>query len=422
LKRLQSLRGTKDLIGSSVHLWEKVELAARRIFGQFGFLPIRTPLIEEVVLFRQSVGEDTDIVTKEMYQLKDRSGLEIALRPEGTASVTRALIEHHLQKISPVNKLYYYGPMFRAERPQAGRLRQFHQIGAETFGSKSVLADLEIMEVMVRFLQDLKVKNFELQLNNLGNLEDRVSYRKALKKFFAGQESALCKDCKDRLKRNALRVLDCKVSGCQPIIQKCPGLEAHVSKESQTNFKLILKMLSELSIPHRVNARMVRGIDYYTQTVFELIHPDLGGPNALAAGGRYDGLVESLGGESTPAVGFALGVERLMMILKDSPDEALKTSSVAVIALGEEAQTHGYHLLSGLRKEGIAAVMDFENRSMKAQMRHADKSGASFVLIIGEKELQSKKFVLKDMRKGKEQEEIDSDKVIANLRSRIESC
>jgi len=395
VKPIQSLRGIQDVIGEDARLWDRVEAQARQVFDRFGFEPIRIPLLEETALFQQSVGESTDIVQKEMYHFVDRSKLDIALRPEGTAGVVRAYIQRHLGKERPVHRLYYMGPMFRAERPQAGRLRQFYQIGAEIFGTPSVYADVEMLELLVRLMEAWGVKGYRLQMNNLGNARDREAYTQVLKKHFGTQTSKLCRDCQKRLEGNVLRLLDCKVPSCQPYLDAAPPLSASVSKESQKDFETVMKLLEGLKIKPEINPRIVRGLDYYTNTVFELTHPALGAPNVLAAGGRYDALVEKLGGSATPAVGFALGVERLVMSLEKVSKK--HASHAAVIAMGHEAQAVSFSILSELRKNKISAVMDFDGRSLKAQMRQANKCGAQVALIIGEDEMKKGTVTLKEL-------------------------
>ena len=421
------LRGTKDLIGSEVLQWEAAEQTARSVFARYGYEPVRTPIMEETALFSRSVGEVTDIVQKEMYRFEDRSGLDVALRPEGTAGIVRAVIENHWHKEKAVQRLYYYGPMFRAERPQAGRLRQFHQIGAEVMGSLSILSDVEIIEVLVRYLEALGLKGFKIQVNNLGSPEDRKAFSGLLRKFFEDKTNQLCTDCKVRVERNVFRVMDCKEEGCQPLIEAAPKISEHVSKESRENYEAITALLKELKLPVDKNPRIVRGLDYYTDTVFELIHPGLGAQDVLAAGGRYNGLAAKLGGGDIPAVGFALGMERLMIALQHET-QAVKTSAerrnaVALIGLGDEAKKKVYLIASHLRNEGMVASVDFENRSMKAHLRQADKSEARFVVIIGEDELKNGQVVLKDMSLSGEgsQNQIRESELMASLKKGL-SC
>ena len=424
-KLIQKLRGTKDLIGKEALLWECVEKAASDVFRRYGYLPVRTPILEETDLFKRSVGEVTDIVQKEMYTFEDRSGTSISLRPEGTAGIVRAFIENHWGKEQPVQKLYYFGPMFRAERPQAGRLRQFHQIGVEYLGSHSLFSDVEVMEVLVRYLEELGLEGFKLQINNLGSLEDRKRFSEVLRKYFKGKEDQLCRDCKTRVERNVFRVLDCKQSQCQSFIEKAPRILDHVSEESRKNFDEASLLLEKLEIPFEINPRIVRGLDYYTDTVFELVHPALGAQDVLAAGGRYNGLVSKLGGSDIPAVGYALGVERLMIALQERKSKEEETPEreerVSLIGLGEEAQKKAYFMMSRLRKEGIASQMDFEGRSMKACLRQADKSGSRFVMILGENELKKGTVVLKDMNLSGEgsQREIPEVELVTTLRKEL---
>ncbi len=425
MKKIQALRGTKDIVGEEALLWDRIEETARTVFEHFGFEPIRIPIMEESALFRRSVGEATDIVQKEMYRFKDRSRIDVALRPEGTAGVARCLIEHHLQRARPVNKFYYFGPMFRAERPQRGRLRQFHQIGAEIFGSESPYTDVEAMEVLVRFLEGLGIREGSLEVNTLGTAREREVFAKKLSRYFAGKRPRLCPDCRERLRRNVLRILDCKNRNCEPLIQNAPRIQEALSPESRAIFDRVRGALDLLKIPYRWNARIVRGLDYYTHTVYELIHPALGSQDALAAGGRYDDLVGRLGGERTPAAGFALGVERLCLVLEKVGKSARSTSSgegsVSVIAVGETCQDQAYGILSGLRGEGLSARMDFENRSLKAQMRQASRTGSRLCVIVGENELNKGRVIVKDMveTSGLDQEEIPVSGAASYVREKL---
>ncbi len=398
---IQSLRGTKDIYGEEALLWEEVEAAARSILSRFGFEPVRTPLIEEAQLFARSVGEATDIVQKEMYRFTDRSDTAIALRPEGTASVVRFLVQSGLAKARPANKFYYYGPMFRAERPQKGRLRQFHQIGAEFFGSRSELADAEVIEALVRFLESLGVSGSVIQVNNLGDPGDRETYTRELKKYLSAHLPKLCDDCRARADKNAMRVLDCKKPSCASVIEKAPRISDHASAESRKRFEGLVRVLGSVGIACRVNPRIVRGLDYYTGAVFEVTHSALGSQDALAAGGRYDGLVESLGGASTPAVGFALGVERLLIVLKETQKDFRPSSAaeglVAVMWMGDKARAIAYQKLSELRRAGVRSFMDFEERPLDRQFTRAEKLGARYAVVVGPSEAEENAFNFKDM-------------------------
>lgn len=420
---IQSLRGTKDAIGPEARAWEALEAAARGVFERFGYEPMRTPLLEENALFSRSVGEDTDIVQKEMYRFEDRSGAEVALRPEGTASVVRALVEHHLQKERPVNKFYYYGPMFRAERPQAGRLRQFHQIGAELFGSSSETADAEAIELLVRVLEAAGVTGYSIELNNLGSSADRKAFSHGLVDYLKKHVPSLCGDCRHRTEKNPFRVLDCKEPQCQPVIEKAPRISDAVSPESKARFARVKALLGRAGIGFRENPRIVRGLDYYTDTVFEVKHPALGSQDAIGAGGRYDRLVETLGGDPTPAVGFALGCERMLIATAKTINRPAAASScdIAVIYLGEEAQALAYEIASKLRSEGRKAGMDLTGRSMKAQLRQANEWGVRLAVIIGEDELKKGEVTVKDMRPGGEQKAVPADRILAVIKGYLDA-
>lgn len=396
----RKLRGTHDLHGRDALCWEELERAASDVFKRFGYEPIRTPILEEVRVFLRSVGEVTDIVQKEMYRFTDRSGDEIALRPEGTAGVVRSYIEEGLGKDRQPRKLYYMGPMFRGERPQAGRLRQFHQIGAELFGSASHWADLETMELMAAVLEAAGIKGYRFQVNDLGDAEDRSRYAEALRDFLKSQTGGWDPDSVERLERNPLRVLDSKNPKVRESLESAPRIASFVSDKSRERFDRILEGLTRAGIAFEVNPKMVRGLDYYTQTVFECTHSALGAQDAVGAGGRYDGLVDQMGGDPTPAVGFALGVERMRLIRARGEavaERADRVEGVFFIGMSEEAKREAYALLSQLRKAGIRSELDFEPRSMKASMRQADKSGLRFTAILGEDEMRDRAVTLKDL-------------------------
>lgn len=394
------LRGTKDLFGAEALQWEKLESAAAAMFARFGYEPIRTPILESYALFSRSVGEVTDIVQKEMYKFTDRSNDEVAMRPEGTASVVRAYLENNLSQERPVRKLYYVGPMFRAERPQAGRLRQFHQIGAEVFGSASPYTDAETISVLAELLKAAGIRKFRIEINNLGSSEDRAKFGGVLAKFFQGKEDKLCKDCQTRLGKNVFRLLDCKNEACKAVSADAPLISDHVSDASKANFAKVQELLTDLGLNWSHNPRIIRGLDYYTHTVFEVKHDGLGAQDALGAGGRYDGLVQSLGGPATPAVGFAVGVERLFLAAAAEAGEAkaeAPRAGVAIVALGDEALRGAFKIAQELRLAGVACQMDLDGRSMKAQMRAADKSGSRYAVILGSDELAKGSAGVKDL-------------------------
>ena len=403
---IQALRGTHDILPTQAPLWLVVEQKARRLFELFGFHEIRTPLLEEAALFVRAVGEQSDIVQKEMYLFTDKGNRQICLRPEGTAGVVRAYLEHELGAQEGVVKLFYIGAMFRAERPQAGRQRQFHQIGIESIGSDSPLSDVENLHLLNRLLSELGVGQFQLRINHLGCDKDRPAVVVQLQKEISPIRSQLCEDCQQRFERNILRILDCKKENCrEKIFPKTGSVFAQICSSCQDHFKKVKEGLELAEIPYVVDAHLVRGLDYYTGTVFEVSTDELGAQDTLAAGGRYDRLVEELGGKPVPATGWALGTERLLMILQNEVGAGLKhtPTPVYVAVAGESLQGEGFKLLSQLRQAGIASGMDFENRSLKGQFRAANKSGSQFVVLLGDEEWGRGEVVLKDMQTGTQQ-------------------
>lgn len=388
------------MIESECRLWEVLEAECINLFRRFSYEGIRTPVIELSALFKRSVGEVTDIVQKEMYQFEDRSGDEICLRPEGTAGVVRAYIENNLGNDGP-RKLYYFGPMFRAERPQAGRYRQFHQLGAEYFGHDSPFADAETIQMLSELLQAIGIRKFTVKINNLGSEVDRAAYAELLKKFLVGRVSKMCVECAKRYDKNVFRLLDCKNPSCRSqVVADAPAIHESVSRESADHFSRVCDMLTSVGVSFEIDPSIIRGLDYYTHTVFEVVSAGIGSQDAIAAGGRYDGLVERLGGKPTPAVGFAAGIERLCLAM----DEAARSErllseqkKVHLIGMGYEAKAVLYKTLSELRRKGITASMEFSDKSLKASMRSANKLGADYVAIVGEDELREKKALLKNM-------------------------
>ncbi len=414
----QRLRGTKDIFGSEADLFQHIDSTARQVFHLFGFEELRTPIFEEKKLFTRALGAETDVVQKEMYEFLDRSKTEVALRPEGTAGVVRAYLENNLDKTKGHCKFYYTGPMFRSERPQAGRLRQFHQIGVEELGTDSPYADAEIIHCLTFFLERCGAGGFQLKINNLGTLEERGKFEKILYAFFKPHEKSLCEDCQKRLSKNIFRVLDCKLESCRKVIQISPVISDSLSPESRDHFSRVCESLEKMGVSYRLAPHLVRGLDYYTKTVFEISHPDLGAQDALAAGGRYDGLVETFGGPRTGAVGFAVGVERLVLCISKMKEAVAWQDCVFIATLGEAAFQKGFELLSKLRGEDVPCVMDFQSKSLKSQMRAADKAKSRIVIILGDEELQEQKFVLKDMQTGA-QEKCALTEIVPTLRRRF---
>ncbi len=400
--KIPPVKGVRDILptsfGGEAEAFQFVETTCRKLLEEFGFSEIKIPIFEYTELFAKGIGTSTDIVEKEMYTFEDRDGKKISLRPEGTAPVVRALIEHNLMETSPMPKLYYVGPMFRHERPQAGRYRQFHQIGVEVFGASSPAIDVEILSLVHLIFQRLKISGLELQINSLGDAQCRPNYRKALKNFLKEKLDQLCENCKRRINTNPLRVLDCKEEGCRRATQDAPVSLDHLCKECLAHFLEVKTGLNRLKIPFSINERLVRGLDYYIRTAFEMVSSNLGAQNAVAAGGRYDGLVETLGGPSIPGIGFALGMERVIALLDKA---ALSTpgTDLFIATLGPEAKAMAADAVFQLRQRGIKTETDYENSSLKSQMRRADKLGARYVMILGEDEIKKDQGTLRDMAK-----------------------
>jgi len=427
---LKALGGTSDILPEETKRWQTLEQSAHRLFDLYGYQEIRTPLIEEAGVFTRSLGEAAEIVTKQMYLFQDRGGRQVALRPEATASVVRAFIEHGLDKTSGVTRLYYLGPMFRAERPQAGRRRQFHQMGVEVLGSNSPYQDAEVMALLMHLLRDVGVAVARqagepgaiLQVNNLGCLQDRAKMLEALKSHFTRHQTELCPDCKERLKVNPLRILDCKQEKCRSVAQGSTVPSEWLCAACKKHFENVLQALKALHVSYELNLHLVRGLDYYTKTAFEVIHLSLGAQNALGGGGRYDDLVEALGGTPTPAVGFAVGVERILMVLKAQVETAGNTPvppRVFVAALGQDSLREGFGILTKLRAAGVSSVTDYEARPLKRQLEQANKLGCGLVLIFGDVERDKRMVTLKDMASG-EQTQVPKEQCIEWIQRRLE--
>ena len=403
---ITAIKGMSDIYTPEVETWQWIEDSARRLFARFGFREIRTPILEKTELFARSIGEDTDIVQKEMYTFPDRKGNLLTLRPEATASIVRAIIQHRLYSVPTLGKFFAIGPMFRYERPQKGRYRQFHQIDAEVIGSDEPVVDAEAMYWAMLFLDELGVKNSELHINSLGCKECRIPYREQLVGYLTQYESSFCKDCGRRIYSNPLRVFDCKKEACQKIVLSAPKIFDFLCNDCRRHFDRVLFFLDKLGCDYRLNHHLVRGLDYYNKTAFEIVATGLGAQNAVGGGGRYDGLFKELGGPDIPAVGFALGVERLYIVLgKDFWEQRSGVPDLYVIALGEKAQERCFSIVQSLRKKNFYVEMGYELKSLKSQMRRADKFGAAYVLIIGEDELQKGIAILRNMVT-KEQSEI----------------
>jgi histidyl-tRNA synthetase len=388
-----------DILPGEVETWQFLEREAHRIFGLYGFAEVRVPVVEKTELFCRSIGETTDIVEKEMYTFNDRSDHSLTLRPEGTAPVMRAFIEHKMHAADPVSKLYYMGPMFRYERPQKGRYRQFHQIGAEAIGVDDPMMDAQVLAMLCHYFEAVDIDGVELHINSLGCKECRPLYRKTLTEYLETRLQALCPDCQRRYLTNPLRVLDCKVPACQEATTDAPSVLDLLCDECDGHFHRVREHLKNLAIDYTINARMVRGLDYYTKTTFEMVTNRLGSQNAVAAGGRYDRLIQDLGGPALPGIGFAMGVERLVLMKGEQRVEPPRPD-VFLAALGDAAETAAFALMHRLQRLGLRAEMAFTGKSLKAQMRRAGKLNARFVLILGDEELASGRAGLRDMDRG----------------------
>jgi histidyl-tRNA synthetase len=406
--------GTRDILPDESYLWQRIEQLSRNIFSKYNYKEIRTPLIEDTSLFNRSLGESTEIVQKQMFIINNKQD-SYALRPEGTASIVRSYIENSLDKTTGFVKLYYIGPMFRLERPQKGRLRQFHHIGCEAIGSAGPEIDIEVIALADDLLKAYSIEGYKIKINSLGCNKDKQKLVSSLRNGLKDKVNSLCPDCQERFQRNVLRVLDCKDEGCQKVVAgldigdgyRCPDCSAHFSRVRQG--------LDMLGIKYEVSPQLVRGLDYYTRTVFEIKHADLGAQDAIGAGGRYDNLVSELGGPDLSAIGFAFGVERLFLAAHLSEDTK-RLALTYVISLGEEPALVSLKLISDLRQAGITCDTDYENKSLKAAMRKANDAKADHVLIIGEDEVKKGVVTLKDMKSG-QQREIPQGDLIRELQN-----
>ncbi len=417
---IQLIRGFKDILPGEVELWQEIERIARNLLEDFGYKEIRIPIMEKTELFARSIGEDTDIVEKEMYTFPDRKGDLITLRPEATASIVRSYIQHKMYAADPARKLYVIGPMFRRERPQKGRYRQFYQIDAEIFGVASAHADAELIYLLTVLSERLGVTDVAAHINSLGCPQCRPDFKAALLGFMEDRLETLCADCKRRSGRNPLRALDCKVDTCRAAMTDAPSILDHLCPDCRDHFDTVQRALTELGVDYVVDSRLVRGLDYYSRTTFEVLTGSLGAQSAVAGGGRYDALVEMLGGPSIPATGFAIGFDRLVEIAGLKPEECRKTPDVFIAALGPECQARAFQWSCALGVQGITADMDMEDRSLKSQMKRADRMGADYVLIFGENELKGGPAVLRNMDT-REQKWIPLDKVVQEIKTAVQS-
>jgi histidyl-tRNA synthetase len=414
---LRSVKGFKDILPHQTPQWRHMETLAHTLATQSGFSEIRIPLIEFTELFARSIGGATDIVEKEMYTFLDRDESSLTLRPEGTAGVVRAVLEHRLLESPSTRKLYYLGPMFRHERPQAGRYRQFHQFGVEALGTHDPLMDVEVIALLWRFFRELGLKDLTLHLNSIGNPQDREHYIQEFKRFLTPNLENLCGNCQRRFTTNPLRILDCKVPLCQKTTQEAPALCNHLSVDSASHFQHVLDGLTNIDIPFTLNYRLVRGLDYYSRTTFEITSPHLGAQSTIGAGGRYDGLVKLLQGASTPAIGFAVGLERVALLLpKELP--SFQPPLIFMAGFGKEAKPIAFTLLHKLREMGIRADTDYQSGNLKSLLRSADKLGASYSIILGDDEVHSQTAILRNMTT-KSQEYIKLEEIGQKIRSLI---
>ena len=393
-------RGTKDILPDTVAQWTHVEKVIRELCARYGYHEIRTPIFEHTELFLRGIGETTDVVEKEMYTFTDRGERSLTLRPENTASVVRSYLQNKLYAADALVKLFYIGSMFRYDRPQAGRYREFHQFGVEALGEASSAVDAEIIVLAVEFLRALGLQELKLHLNSVGCPKCRPVYREKLQEFFRPHLEELCTDCRSRFERNPLRLLDCKNEHCHALAEGAPRITDCLCDECRTHFAEVQSYLTAAGIPFELDANLVRGLDYYTKTAFEVKYTPLGAQSAVAGGGRYDGLVEEVGGPPTPGIGFAVGLERVLLALEKQGllPENQEAVDVFVVALGEAAQIPAFKLLHELRAAKLSAAMDFAGRSMKAQMKQANKKNARFVAILGEDEVKEASALLKDMK------------------------
>lgn len=398
-------KGTKDVLPSQSFKWQYVENTAREVARVFGLKEIRTPVFEHTELFLRGVGETTDVVGKEMYTFEDKGGRSVTLKPEGTAGAVRMFIENGLASTPMPVKTFYISPAFRYERPQAGRLREFHQFGIEVFGSASAETDAEVIFAASTFLKKLKIENVRLEINSIGCKRCRADYNRALKEYFAPRLAEMCDNCRTRFQTNPLRMLDCKELGCREIAAGAPVIRDYLCDDCKAHFEAVCQTLKAQGVSFIVNPRIVRGLDYYTRTVFEFVSDSIGAQGTVCGGGRYDGLVSQLGGADTPAVGFGAGVERLLLLMESTgvifPEEP--KPRIYIGGMDKLSRMEAFTIVSRLRLAGVPAECDLMERSVKAQMKYADKLGAHFVAIIGENEMKSGEVELKNMRDGTRQ-------------------
>ncbi|MBE9146016.1 histidine--tRNA ligase [Planktothrix mougeotii] len=402
MELIKALRGTRDILPDEIGYWQWVESVARDILLKANYQEIRTPIFEQTALFERGIGEATDVVGKEMYTFVDRGERSITLRPEGTAGVVRSFIENKLHATGGVQRLWYTGPMFRYERPQAGRQRQFHQIGVEVLGSRDARADVEVIAIATHILQKLGLKNLNLNLNSVGNSTDRQAYRQALVDYLTQYKDELDPDSQDRLSRNPLRILDSKDQRTQEIVQDAPSILEYLGEDSRAHFEQVKQLLTALEIPYSLNPRLVRGLDYYTHTAFEIISDDLGAQATVCGGGRYDGLVQELGGPEIHAVGWAIGLERLVILLQQLNTLSSSSLDFYMVSRGNLAESQGLILAQKLRQNGFSVELDLSGSAFGKQFKRADRSGAVACLVLGDAEAEQQTIKLKWLKTGEE--------------------
>ncbi len=409
-------RGTYDILPSESYKWQYLEQTFRQTAEDFGYRQIVTPIFEQSALFERSVGDTSDIIQKEMYKFRDRKGREFALRPEGTASVVRSFVENNLGNQENGNRLYYLGPMFRYDRPQKGRYRQFYQYGVENFGSDHPYIDAEVIALGYTFLKRFGLNNFELEINSIGSQNCARDYDQALIDFFKPYIDKLCPDCQQRLEKNPKRLLDCKVHSCRQIAADAPSMLDFLDSECSDHFQSVQNYLKLMEIPFAINPRIVRGLDYYSKTAFEFLNNNLGAQNALCGGGRYDYLVEEIGGKPTTGIGFAGGFERLLLSLEaeNLPQGVQSNPLIFFVSIGAKAENTVIPILQKLRIAGISAGYEIDKSSIKAQMKAADKSGAAFSVVIGDDEIDAGYVSLRNMKTG-EQQNLPLEEIVSKI-------
>ena len=412
---IPAIRGTHDILPGEIERWQHAEQVIRDVCARYGYREIRTPVIEREELFAKGTGETTDIVQKEMYAFEDKGGERVTLRPEATPSMVRAYVEHALEQALPTVKLFSFGPMFRYERPQKGRYRQFHQLDVEVFGVSDATLDAEVIEMAASLVRELGVDEAELVINSVGCRDCRPGFGRALLDALGERKSELCGDCRRRSEMNPLRIFDCKVPSCQPIVDALPHSTDYLCDGCREHFRTVTDQLTALKLEYRVSHRLVRGLDYYARTTFEVLGSTLGAQNALLGGGRYDGLVRQLGGPDRAGIGFAAGMERLVLAMPEGPGAS--APDAFVVALGEMARAHAHVLARDLRHAGVATLVDYDARSLRAQMKRANRCGTRWVLILGDDEIEHCEVTVKDMEK-REQRAIERANVVQWLSAR----